>query len=210
MSPAFGLPSQDSGFSGCFQKPGTPSEDEEQPYGGSREGCEKVGGEGRTGVGDKLSRGWLSKDCALEAPAPSRGVGVWKETAVFGSAKSELGPVNTCSPIYSVLWVTRWGRGERRINRRRQDRGILWWGAAEGAARWLRAGEGGGGVLSSSSWGETTRGWGPPSGCQVREAGAGRAGWVQVGTGPASLPGPGGGGGAQVRLCLPLGRPEES
>ena len=60
-------------------------------------------------------------------------------------------------------------------------------------------------MLSSSSWGERTRGWGPPSSCQVRDAGAGRAGWVQVGTDPASLPGPGGGGGAQVRLCLPPG-----
>lgn len=52
-------------------------------------GVRRWEGRGGLGSGVKLSRGRLSR---WKPQAPSQGAGVWKETAVFRSAKSERGP----------------------------------------------------------------------------------------------------------------------
>lgn len=122
------------------------------------------------------------------------------------------GAVNTCSPIYSVLWVTRWGREEELTDQAGRRRPLV--GSSRGGCEVAmgRCGRGWGGgsrrgVLSSSSWGGRTGGWGPPSACQVRERGPCRPGWVGAGGHrPCSLPGPGTGEVLKVgSACRPGG-----
>ena len=106
-------------------------------------GARRWEGRGGPGSGVKLSRGRLSKGRAAGGPEPlPRALGFGRKQQCSEMPSLSGGLVNTCSPIYSVVWVMRWGRGERRvINRRRHEEASSWGVRLRG----LQGGWGGGG-----------------------------------------------------------------